>query len=156
MKKITLIITALIYSFIFICSTAAAKTETIGVVDINKILANYTVAQEVTANLKVQENELKKFVEKSKKRIKNAKTPIERNNLKEKLSAQFNIKRNAYAKDQSEKWQKIENNVLAKIKKVAKDKKIDIILNKQSVIIGGEDITGKVIDGLNKEAKKSK
>ena len=156
MKKIALILTILICSFIFVCTTAVAKTENIGVVNINKILENYTTAQEVTADLKVQEDELQKLVVDAKKQIKKAKTPLEKKNLEEKLTEQFSIKRNVYAKEQSEKWKKIENKVFAEIKKVAKNKKIDMVLNKQSVIIGGEDITDKVIDGLNKEAKKSK
>ena len=76
-------------------------------------------------------------------------------NLEEKLGEQFNIKRNAYAKDQSQKWGVIEDTVIKIIKEVSSSKKFDLVLNKQVVIDGGSDITDEVIKKLNTQSKSS-
>lgn len=156
MKNLKLFISTLICAGMLIFCASAANAKGIGVVDLGKIIENYTKAQEVTADLKVKEAELEKFVQGAQDQIKNANTPVEKKNLEEKLAEQFNIKRNAFAKEQSEKWQIIENEVFEKIKKVANDKNLDIVLNKQTVIIGGDNITAEVIKQLNEEAKSKK
>lgn len=88
------------------------------------------------------------------KKIEEAETPVEKKNLDEKLSQQFNIKKNAFAKEQSEKWESIQDNIFNCIEKVTKEKKLEMVFNKSAVIIGGVDITDEVIKKLNEEAKK--
>lgn len=121
------------------------------VVDLDKIRENYTAAQELTAELQVKEAELQTFITDAQKQIQNAKTDVEKKNLEEKLGQQFNLKRNAYAKDQAEKWGKIETDVVNSVKDISASKKLDIVLNKQAVIFGGVDITEEVIKKLNKK-----
>jgi len=135
----------------------SAKSYATGtaIVDLDKVRENYSVAQELAADLNVKETELKKFVEEAQKQIQNAKTPLEKKNFEEKLGEQFNIKRNAYAKDQAQKWNVIENVVVKTIKDVSNTKKFDLVLNKQVVIEGGADITDEVIAKLNAEIKSS-
>lgn len=155
MKNLKLL-AVLLCLLVFTSLSSAVKAEEIGVVDMAKVGENYTVAQEVAADLKVKEKELQEFALEAQKKIKSAQTPLEKKNLEEKLVTEFNIKKNAFAKEQAEKWQNIEDDVFRKIKKIAKDKKIDVVLNKQSVIVGGEDISEQVIKDLNSEAKKAK
>jgi len=132
--------------------TASAKSP--GVVDLTKVIENYTKAQEVSADLKVKETELQKFIADAQKKINDAKTPLEKKNIEEKLSEEFNIKRNVFAKEQAEKWQQIEEEIIVKINEVSKEKNLELILNKQAVIIGGEEITEEVIKRLNESVKK--
>ena len=133
----------------------SAKSSAAGtaVVDLDKIRDNYTASQELSADLKVKETELQKFVANAQKQIQDAKTPLEKKNLEEKLGEQFNIKRNAYAKDQAVKWGIIEDKVVKSIKEISDLKKFDIVLNKQVVINGGFDITDEVIAKLNTQTK---
>ena len=135
----------------------SAKSYAAGtaVVDLDKIRENYTVSQELSADLKIKESELQKFVADAQKQIQEAKTPLEKKNLEEKLGEQFNIKRNAYAKDQAQKWGMIEDSVVKSIKEISVFKKFDLVLNKQVVIDGGSDITDEVIKKLNAQAKTS-
>lgn len=121
------------------------------VVNLNKIRENYNTAQELTAELQIKEAELQRFIEESQRKIQKAKTPVEKKNLKEKLGQQFVVKRNAYAKDQSEKWNKVETDVINTIKAIAKSKKYAMVFSKQTVIVGGKDITEDVIKALNKK-----
>ena len=121
------------------------------VVDLEKVRENYSVSQELSAELQVKEAELQKFITDAQKKIKEAKTNVEQKNLEEKLGQQFNIKRNAYIKDQAEKWNKIETDVINTIKEVSSAKKYDMVFNKQVVIVGGTDITDEVLKKLNKK-----
>ena len=111
--------------------TAKSYAAGIAVIDLDKIRDNYTKSQELAADLKVKESELQKFVVDAQKQVQDAKTPLEKKNLEEKLGEQFNIKRNAYANDQSQKWGVIEDAVIKSIKDVSALNKYDIILNKQ-------------------------
>jgi len=120
-----------------------------GVVDLDKIRDNYSAAQELTAELNVKEAELKQFITDAQKQIQDAKTPLEKKNLEEKLSRQFDIKRLASSKDQAQKWALIESSVIKSIKEVSAAKKFDLVLNKQVVIDGGVDITDEILAKLN-------
>lgn len=139
--------------FVLVGNSNKSFAEGTAVVDLDKIRENYTVAQELSADLKVKETELQKFVTDAQSQIQNAKTPLEKKNLEAKLGEQFNIKRNAYANDQAEKWGEIEITVVKSIKEVSASKKYDLVLNKQVVIVGGSDITNEVIVKLNTQAK---
>jgi len=155
MQKLRLI-SALICLAVIISFSSTAMASKLGIVDLGKVIENYSEAQEVTADLKVKEKELQQFVLDAQKQIKAAKTPVEKNNLEKQLGEQFNIKKNAFAKQQAEKWQEIEDDVFEKIKKISKSKKFDMVLNKQSVIVGGNEITDQVVKELNSDAKKQK
>jgi len=159
MKKLRLLISTLICMVVFVSCTSAASAKDFGVVDLNKVIENYTKAQEVTADLKVKEAELQKFVVEAQKQLKEADTPVEKKNLEEKLGEQFNIKRQAFAKEQTQKWQEIEDEIFEQIEEMAKNKNLEMVFNQKSVIVGGVDITDEVIKQLNesvaKEGKKS-
>lgn len=154
MKKFKLFITSLLCMIVFLSCSAIANAKETGVIDLNKIIENYTEAQEIAADLKVKESELQKFVVEAQEKIKDAKSPVEKKNLEEKLGEQFNIKRKAFARQQSEKWQEIETKIFEKIEQLSKEKNFELVLNKQAVIIGGNDITDEVIKQLNEAYKK--
>ncbi len=154
MKIFKLLIATLICAVLTLSQATAAYAKETGVVDLTKVLENYTFAQEVSADLNVKKAELEKFVVEAQEKIKKSASPVEKKNIEEKLSEQFNIKRNAFAKEQAEKWQQVEDKVFEQIKQTASGKKLDMVLNKQSVIVGGEDITEEVIKKLNDAAKK--
>lgn len=154
MKKSGLFISVLVSLFLVTSCHAFVKNDEFGVVDLNKVIDNYTEAQKVTADLKVKESKLQEFVLEAQKKIKEAKTPVEKKNLEEKFGEEFNIKRNAYAKEQAEKWEQIENDIYKEIEELHSKKNFDMVFNKQSVIIGGVDITEELLKRLNDEAKK--
>jgi outer membrane protein len=126
-----------------------AQASGTAVVDLEKLLASYQVAQNVSAEMKVQEAELQKFLADAQKQLQNAKTPVDKKNLEAKLSQQFQVKSDAYRNVQMQKWKEIENNILNSISVVSKARNYDIVLKKSSVIIGGSDITDEVTAALN-------
>jgi len=152
MFKRTVVLLAVI-SLMIGCS-GKSNAEGTGTVDLDKIRENYAAAQELTAELNVKEAELKQFIVDAQKQIQNAKTPLEKKNLEEKLGQQFDIKRMASSKDQAQKWALIENAVIKSIKDISTAKKFDLVLNKQVVIDGGTDITDEVLAKLNTQKAK--
>lgn len=140
---------AVLSIFCAMCFASSLSRAENGVVDLDKIRENYSVAQSLTAELKVKEGELQNFITDAQKQIQGAKTPVDKKNIEEKLGEQFNIKRAAIAKDQAEKWAKLEDDVIKAIKAVSDTKKLEMVFTKQMVITGGTDITEEVLAKLN-------
>ncbi len=154
MKNFKLFISFMAALLVLSSFSAQAKSGDFGVVDLSKVVDNYTEAQKVSADLKVKETDIQKFLLDAQKKVKAAKTPLEKKNLEEKFGEEFNIKRKAFIKEQTEKWEKIENTIFAEIEELSKRKKFEMVFNKQSVIVGGTDITEELIKKLNQKAKK--
>lgn len=128
----------------------SAYAETFGVADLDRIVSEYSKTQEISADLRVKEAELQKFIAESQKKVKEAKTPLERTNLERTLGAEIDSKAASLQDEQAKQWKIIEQNVFGAIQNVAQEQKTDIILNKAVVIYGGMDITDNTINILNK------
>lgn len=123
--------------------------QTIGIVDADKVISNYNKAQDVEADLKVKEAEIQKFIAEAQKQIKDATTPVEKNNLEKQLSDEFKTKQADYRKMQLEQSKKINDEIIMAIETIAKTQKLDIVLAKGAVFVGGTDITDSVLKSLN-------
>ena len=118
-------------------STSAFATE-VGFVDWNAIVANYPgikeVAQEVVAEktrLQAQFNEQAKVLT----------TDQEKIELANKLNAQM-------AKFEQRKYEPINKKIRETILSVAQANKVDSVVNANAMIVGGKDLTKKVITAL--------
>lgn len=123
--------------------------QTIGTVDADKIIANYSKAQDVEAELKVKEAEIQKFIAEAQRKIKAATTPVEKSNLEKQLSEEFRSQQSEYRKMQLDESKKINEDIIAAIKSIAAQESIDLVLAKGAVFIGGKDITEMVLKSLN-------
>lgn len=130
---------------------AKSFAQVIGTVDADKIITNYSKAQDVEADLKVKEAEIQKFIAEAQKKIKDAATPVEKNNLEKQLSDEFRAKQAEYRRVQLDESKKINDEIISAIEEVAKTQKIDIVLAKGAVFVGGSDITDDVLKSLNKK-----
>lgn len=134
---------------IMFVSPMQTNAQSIGTVDADKIIGNYSKAQDVEAELKVKEAEIQKFIAEAQRQIKNATTPVEKSNLEKQLSEEFRDKQTEYRKMQLDESQKINEDIIQAIKKIATEQSIDIVLAKGAVFIGGKDITDDVLKALN-------
>ncbi|EKE03030.1 MAG: hypothetical protein ACD_20C00287G0013 [uncultured bacterium] len=128
-----------------------ASYAEVAVVDLDKVISNYSKAQDVSADLKVKEAELQKFLADAQKQLKNATSPVDKKNLETKLTNEFKTKADSFRELQIKEWKEIEDTVFNAIDKVSKGKKADLVLNKASVLQGGVDITDQVINIINKK-----
>jgi len=146
-SSLAVIATGLVLLF----STTCASAENIGVVNLDQIISNYSKAQDLSAELKVKEAELQKFLADAQKQLKDTTSPLDRKNLEEKLTAQFKTKSEAFRKYQVDQMQLIEKNIFTTIENVAKQKNLTLVLNQESVLVGGVNITDVVLQALNKK-----
>lgn len=130
-------------------TTGAALAQTIGTVDADKIISNYTKAQDVEADLKVKEAEIQKFIAEAQKKIKAASTPVEKSNLEKQLGEEFKQKQIDYRQLTIDESKKINQDIISAIESVAKKMNIELVLAKGAVFIGGDDITESVLKELN-------
>ncbi|OGH99228.1 MAG: hypothetical protein A2287_02685 [Candidatus Melainabacteria bacterium RIFOXYA12_FULL_32_12] len=128
-----------------------ASYAEVAIVDLDKVISNYSKAQDVSADLKVKEAELQKFLADAQKQLKNANSPVEKKNLEDRLTNEFKTKADGFRELQIKEWKEIEDSVFSAIDKAAKSKKLDLVLNKSSVLQGGVDITDQIINLLNKK-----
>lgn len=149
-------LTKLLLAFLCIItvSVSAANASGFGVIDFEKVYANYAKAQDAAADLKVKEAELQKFVADAQKEIKNATTPLDKKNTEDKLNNEYKLKAQALIDDKNKQIKDLDDQVFAAMNSVAADKKLDIVLVKNVVLLGGIDITDDVLQILNKGAKK--
>lgn len=134
-----------------LCSNlGATASQTIGYVDMSKILGSYSKAQDITKSVNDQQSEIQKMLTDARSQVNNAKTDQEKGDLEKKLTEEIQQKNNVFKADYEKKVQELQNNIFATVKKVAANKKIDCIFRKDNVIIGGKDITDEVLAELNK------
>ena len=122
-----------------------------GVVDIDKITANYTKFQDYSADMESKEADLEKFVADNNKAIKDAKTPLEKNSLIEKAQKEYDQKFQAIKETQNKQIKEFQESLTTAVSQAAALKNIDLVLYKSNVLYGGVDITDSVLQALNKK-----
>lgn len=154
MKRFTQMAIALSTFAAVTLGTVNAYADSIGTVDLDKVVANYNKAQSVMADIKVKEAELRKMqaefvkqLEESKKN--NPKNPVSNEQLEKDLNVKLNAKLSEYRDWTVTKQKEIDTDLESTIKEVAKGKNIDVVLSKQAVFQGGTDITNDVLSKLN-------
>ncbi|MBY0404230.1 MAG: OmpH family outer membrane protein [Cyanobacteria bacterium] len=141
-------------------TSVAAYADSIGIVDIDKVIGGYNKAQTVMADIKVKEAELRKMqaefvkqMEESKKN--NPKNPVANEQLEKDLNNKLNARLTEYRDWTANKQKEIDTDLETTIKDIAKGKNIDVVLSKQAVFQGGTDITNDILVKLNSAGSKS-
>lgn len=131
-------------------SCLSAQAEKIGVIDLAKISAKYTKAQELASGMKNQEAEIQEKIANAQKKIQAAKSPVAKRNLEKKYKAQIDAAIEKIKDQNAKEVEEIDKNLTNAIDAVSKRNNLGIVINKQSVVHGGYDITDKVLNKLNK------
>lgn len=150
-RKATLALSAVA---VLACSSLSAFADSIGIVDLEKIISGYGKAQSVMADIKVKEAELRKmqadFVKQLEDSRKNApKNPLANDQMEKDLNTKLNAKLTEYRDWTTNKQKEIDNDLENTIRAVSKQKNLDVVLSKQAVFQGGIDITNDVLSRLN-------
>ena len=149
MHRFKLFVTALAVAVVlFVTNTTAFAEQKIGLVDMEKILNSYDKAKAVQADLQANQEELQKMLTDAKKQIDNAKSDKDKEKLQQEMADKITQKSKTFKENFTQKWEVVESNVLSTIKQVADSEDYTLVMDKQSVIAGGEDITDKVMSAL--------
>lgn len=148
----------------FTVATAGAFAQTahwnIGVVDRDKVVTSYSKAQQAAEELKRQEDKVHKLIEESNKQYEESKAahkpPAELEGLQKRLQNHIDDEvKKVQARAQVLESQ-LENEIDSAIRGEADTRKVDTVLMKQAVLIGGTDLTDGVIKRLGGVATNSK
>jgi len=120
----------------------------IAVVNIKKVVQNYSKVNALKTEQKAKLNDLKKFVKDARAKIAGESDVIKKKALEDKYNKELNKKRSAMNLDYTKKLKIINKNITKVINKTAKNKQIDLVLTKNSVLYGGKDITNDILKSL--------
>jgi len=133
---------------------AAHAADTIGTVDYDKLVRSYNKAQTFSDDMKSKEADLEKMRADYVKQIREAKTkqpnnPVAVEQMQKSLEDKLNAKVDEYRNQQDAQAKALENEMNSAIENVARNKSLSVILAKQTVFVGGTDITNDVLSRLN-------
>lgn len=136
---------------------AAQAADTIGTIDYEKLVRSYNKAQMFNDDMKAKEADLEKMQAEFVKQIREAKTkqpnnPVAVDQLQKSLEDKLAAKVNEYRDTQASKAKSLEDSMTNTIQEVARSKNLSVIIAKQSVFVGGTDITNDVLTKLNASA----
>ena len=134
----------------------AVKSATLGVVDRDKVITSFNKAQSAAEELKKTEESVRKLLEDSNKQYEEAKNakkpPAELEGLQKRLQTKIDDEyKKAQAKAQNLETQ-LETDIDSAIKAEAASRKLDTVLMKGAVLLGGTDITEGVVKRLGSSA----
>lgn len=148
-------------SFLFLCLMAFAlgysinniaisdTPPKIAVVDLQKILTNSNQVKQLKADQDKKVAEIQNTLQKAQNEIANEKDPKKIAELEEKYRNQINNQKVALDEEYNKKLSQIDTEVRATVKEKAKNLNYNLVLPKNLVFYGGEDIT----DIIAKEIK---
>jgi len=140
------LITALILSvFITGSYVFAAETKNIAVVDVQKVVMNSSKVKKLETDRIKQEQDLQNFVINAKKTVDAEKNETKKKALQEKYNKDLNAKLTQQRNQVLTQTASIEKDILAAIEKSAKSMGYDMVIQKGSVLYGGNDITDAII-----------
>lgn len=148
MKKIISLLVLLFMS----CGFALSK-DNYGFIDANLIMSKYSVAINITSNVKQRQNEIQRLLADANKKMAAAKDDVSKKTIEANAKKQIQPKLDALASYQKQQNTKLESNINAAIAKVAKANNYALILNGNSVVYGATNVTDLVLKELNTNFK---
>ena len=103
-------------------------------------------------------NEIINFVENARKDVAATTDADKKKSLEEKYSKELNTKREAYGLEYNNKMMEIQKNILNAVAEQAKANNYDMVITKDVVLYGGDDITNNVktvVSAIKTPAKKA-
>jgi Skp family chaperone for outer membrane proteins len=136
-----------------LADTTAASPKVIGVIDRDKVVSGYSKAQVAFDDLKKGEEKVQKLVENANKQYEDAKKAnkpaAELEGLQKRLQTEIDNEVKKLQTNIGAIENKLESEIDTAIKAEAATHKVDVVLMKQAVLLGGVDITDGVLKRLS-------
>jgi Skp family chaperone for outer membrane proteins len=148
MKKILVLL-----SLVILCSFSFAAT--VGYIDVEQVFKSYTKTKTAQDEINNKMKEYKKDVAKYQQKIEDAKidgkTDKDIEKIKEDMQKELDPQETEIKMLNEEKMVKIRKDIVTAVDGVAKELGIDVVVDKQVIITGGNDLTELTIEKLNKQ-----
>ena len=134
----------------------------IAVVDVQQVVASSSQVNALKNENQAKTAEIIKYIENARKEVAKVTDTDKKKSLEEKYAKELNSKREAYAQEYNTKMMDIQNNILNAVREQAVANNYDIVLSKDVVLYGGNDITPElkksvsVVKSTTKQTNKKK
>lgn len=147
-------------SFLFICLMAFAlgysinnlaisdTAPKIAVVDVQRLIQNSSQVKQLKADQEKKINEMQNTIQKAQTEISKETDPAKVSALEEKYRNQINDQKNALDKEYNDKLTKIDSEIRASVVEKARSLNYSLVLPKNVVFFGGDDITDAIAKGI--------
>ena len=124
------------------------KNYKIAIVDVQKIIVSSEQINILKSEQKIKIKELVTFVDKAKKDIEKETDAAKKKELETKYNKELNDKKAVIDKEYTKKLSEIDKSISTIIENTAKKNNYDIVLTKNVVLYGGEDITEEIAKSI--------
>ena len=131
------------------CLVTPAFAYTTGSIHYREVMMNYSKAKAAQSEIEDRANELQRFLLDKEKDFKKIESPIQKKTFEEQTAKAFAQKQDAYQKFKLKKEKEIDDAIVAAIKTVAIENKVDSVVDARVMFFGAVDLTDKVIKKLN-------
>lgn len=147
-------------SFLFICLMAFAlgysinnlaisdTAPKIAVVDVQRLIQNSSQVKQLKADQEKKITEMQNTIQKAQAEISKETDPNKVAALEEKYRNQINDQKNALDKEYNDKLTKIDSEIRASVVEKARSLNYSLVLPKNVVFFGGDDITDAIAKGI--------
>ena len=132
----------------FMCVTLASNAAGIGYINYDVVSKNYSLAKKYTTDLNNKVNAIKNYTTQKDKEVNNAKTAAQKATIRKTALAEIEKKQKDYLATRQKYEIDLTKKINAAAETVRVQKKLDVILNKDSVTAGGIDVTQAVLSIL--------
>ncbi len=129
---------------VFMTMNYAQATESIAVVDLQKIVSSSNQVKQLKQEHAKKMEELNKIIVNARGEISNQTDSAKILQLEEKYTKEFNSKKTALENDYNSRLNNIEKNIKDEIAKKAKTENYDYVFAKSVLLYGGKDITNEI------------
>lgn len=113
----------------------------IAVVDVQQVVGASSEVSALREENQAKTNELVSYIEKARKDVAATTDADKKKSLEEKYSKELNSKREVFGQEYNKKMMEIQKNILNAVREQAVGNGYDLVLSKDIVLYGGEDIT---------------
>ena len=132
----------------FMCVTLASNAAGIGYINYDVVSKNYSLAKKYTTDLNNKVNSIKTYTAQKDKEVNKAKTAAQKATIRKTALAEIEKKQKDYLLTRQKYEADLTKKINAAAETVRAQKKLDAILNKDSVAAGGVDVTQAVLSIL--------
>lgn len=126
---------------------------TVGSVNYREILQNYSKAKAVQSEIEDRENSMQRFLLDKEKEFKKIQSPVQQKTFREQTAKSLEQQEKALQAFRIKKEKEVDDAIVAAIKSVAIENKINAVVDARVMFFGAVDITQKVITKLNMGGK---
>lgn len=126
-------------------NSVRAADFNVAIVDVPQLVSSSAQVQALKKDQQAKAEEMVKFIENARKSVADITDATKKKAAEDKYNKEFQAKKEKMDKDYANKLKEIDDSISKQINEQAKAKGYDLVLSKNMVLYGGQDITAELI-----------